>query len=89
MDAILSPTSTVAPELSETAVKTGESNTALVLQLTKHIFLANLLGLPAVSVPAGTDPSSGLPIGAQLMGQWWSEARLLELAAVLEHLQRD
>ena len=31
---------------------------------------------------------AGLPIGVQLVGKWWSEAKLLELAAVLEDIQR-
>jgi Asp-tRNA(Asn)/Glu-tRNA(Gln) amidotransferase A subunit family amidase len=28
-----------------------------------------------------------LPIGAQLVGSWWSEARLLELAAAIENMR--
>ncbi len=59
--------------------------------------LANLAGLPAVSVPAGfaeAEASAGttlaspaaairLPVGAQLIGPAWSEARLLSLARAL------
>lgn len=45
--------------------------------------LANLSGLPAVSVPAGrTD--EGLPTGVQLMAPALQEARLLEVASALE-----
>ena len=44
---------------------------------------ANLTGMPAVSVPAGTD-SCGLPIGIQLMGAPHNEAVLLQAAAVIE-----
>ena len=36
---------------------------------------ANLAGLPAISFPAGSD--AGLPIGAQLLGPHFGEARLL------------
>jgi aspartyl-tRNA(Asn)/glutamyl-tRNA(Gln) amidotransferase subunit A len=44
--------------------------------------LANLAGLPALSLPAG--PAEwGLPAGAQLIGPAWSEGRLLGLAHAL------
>ena len=39
----------------------------------------NLAGLPALSVPCGFD-SRGLPIGMQLIGPAYSEARLLSAA---------
>jgi len=38
----------------------------------------NLAGLPGMSVPAGFD--QGLPVGLQLIGPWWQEARLLQVA---------
>lgn len=44
---------------------------------------ASLAGLPAVSVPAGVS-STGLPIGAQLIGPQKSDRLLLRLAAQLE-----
>ena len=39
----------------------------------------NLAGLPGMSIPAGFD-SKGLPIGLQLIGQYFDEARLLNIA---------
>jgi Asp-tRNA(Asn)/Glu-tRNA(Gln) amidotransferase A subunit family amidase len=45
--------------------------------------LANVLGLPAVTVPMGLS-SSGLPIGVQLMGRPFEDELLLELAIRLE-----
>ena len=40
-------------------------------------------GLPAITVPAGfTD--EGLPVGVELLGRAWSEARLIELAYAYE-----
>ena len=66
------------------AAETGESNTALILRMTRHIFLANLLGLPAASVPLGLGVDSRLPVGLQLVGAWWEEATVLRLACALE-----
>ena len=40
---------------------------------------ANLSGVPGISVPCGLS-SAGLPIGLQLLGPYWSEARLFRLA---------
>jgi aspartyl-tRNA(Asn)/glutamyl-tRNA(Gln) amidotransferase subunit A len=44
--------------------------------------LANLTGVPAVSVPVGFD--GGLPIGLQLQGAWGSDALLLDAAEAIE-----
>jgi aspartyl-tRNA(Asn)/glutamyl-tRNA(Gln) amidotransferase subunit A len=43
--------------------------------------LANLAGLPALSLPAGP-AEDGLPAGAQLIGPAWSEGRLPRPRAV-------
>ena len=45
--------------------------------------LANLCGVPAISVPVGLHPS-GLPIGLQLLAPWSSEGHLLDAALHLE-----
>lgn len=44
--------------------------------------LANLTGLPGISVPVGDD-DAGLPVGLQLLAPWGHEARLLDAAALL------
>jgi Asp-tRNA(Asn)/Glu-tRNA(Gln) amidotransferase A subunit family amidase len=46
--------------------------------------IANLAGIPGISVPVGTH-SSGLPIGLQLLAAWGREPALLDAA---EHLER-
>ncbi|HCA57484.1 MAG TPA: Asp-tRNA(Asn)/Glu-tRNA(Gln) amidotransferase GatCAB subunit A, partial [Blastocatellia bacterium] len=47
---------------------------------------ANLAGLPAISIPCGLS-SEGLPIGVQLVGNYWAEGELLNAANIygLEH----
>ena len=85
LDAIAGPTAGLtAPPLTPAAERTGESNTVLVMSLIKHIFLGNLLGLPAISVPVGLGSDSALPVGFHLLGAAWSEAKLLRLACAVE-----
>jgi aspartyl-tRNA(Asn)/glutamyl-tRNA(Gln) amidotransferase subunit A len=45
--------------------------------------IANLAGTPAVSLPCGWT-ETGLPIGLQLLAPWEEDARLLDLAELLE-----
>ena len=40
---------------------------------------ANLTGMPAMSIPCGFG-ANGLPIGLQLQGNYFDEARLLQVA---------
>ncbi|MDQ2838232.1 MAG: amidase family protein [Actinomycetota bacterium] len=44
---------------------------------------ANLAGLPAASVPAGTG-RDGLPVGLQVIGPRWGEVSVLRAAAAAE-----
>ena len=78
-DAILTPTSPT------TAFKIGErADDPLAMYLSDiYTVSANLAGAPAVSVPCGIS-SEGLPIGLQLVGNFWSEAQLLNLAHTYE-----
>jgi amidase len=43
----------------------------------------NTSGYPVAVVRTGTSPE-GLPIGVQIIGQPWAEAKVLAAAAVLE-----
>ncbi len=49
----------------------------------RQAILANLAGVPAVSVPVGFH-SNGLPIGIQLLAPWGEESRLLDAAEQIE-----
>jgi aspartyl-tRNA(Asn)/glutamyl-tRNA(Gln) amidotransferase subunit A len=44
---------------------------------------SNLAGTPAISVPCGLS-SDGLPIGVQLVTDFWSEDTLLNMAHIYE-----
>jgi amidase len=52
---------------------------------TAYNFLANLTGQPSIVLPCGFS-RDGLPIGLQLTGKRWGEAKLLGVAKVLEKL---
>jgi aspartyl-tRNA(Asn)/glutamyl-tRNA(Gln) amidotransferase subunit A len=45
---------------------------------------ANLVGIPAVSVPCGLTATRKMPIGFQLMGPHWSEALIFQTAHAYE-----
>ncbi|PHH71800.1 hypothetical protein CDD83_5100 [Cordyceps sp. RAO-2017] len=49
---------------------------------------ASLAGLPAVSLPART-PESRLPVGLQLIGQFWDDKRLLAMAERVKAIVAD
>lgn len=72
-DMILSP---VAPT---TAYRIGENVSDPLKMYLGDIYTVsvNLAGIPAVSLPCGFD-SDGLPIGMQLIGQSFSEAKLVK-----------
>ncbi|MEP6924770.1 MAG: Asp-tRNA(Asn)/Glu-tRNA(Gln) amidotransferase subunit GatA [Pyrinomonadaceae bacterium] len=78
-DAILTPT---APS---TAFKIGEKTDDPIEMYLSDIYTAsaNLAGIPGISIPCGAD-GEDLPIGVQLMGNFWSESMLLKLANAYE-----
>jgi Asp-tRNA(Asn)/Glu-tRNA(Gln) amidotransferase A subunit family amidase len=83
VDVLATPTTgCVAPEVSRRALATGESNLVLFDRIMRFAPVANLTGLPAVSVPAGY--AGHLPVGLQLLGRPWQEHLLLRLCRVVE-----
>jgi amidase len=54
-----------------------------LFQAMMPVVLANVLGLPAVTVPMGVS-EAGLPLGVQLMGRPFEDELLLEVAIRLE-----
>ncbi len=68
-----------APSAPTTAYKIGADLTPVEMYLGDIYTLAvNLAGLPAINAPVGFD-SDSLPIGLQLIGNYWSESQLLSI----------
>ncbi|HEX9760012.1 MAG TPA: amidase [Candidatus Acidoferrales bacterium] len=91
--AIIAPaTPLAATPISQTRVRIEGYEEDVRMALLRMNRPSNLTGLPAISVPCGFT-RSGLPIGLQLIGRAWDEARLLGIARLYEqatewHLRR-
>ncbi len=74
-DVILGPTSPT------TAFRLGEKSDDPVAMYLSDIYTisVNLAGLPGMSIPAGFD-GKGLPVGLQLIGRYFGEEKLLNVA---------
>lgn len=82
VDFLLCPTApTFAPKLADVAKQSSVDG------YTNDVFTvpASLAGLPAVSVPVWPEGSK-LPVGMQLIGQFWDDRRLLSLATKLQQI---
>jgi amidase len=78
---ILSPIWTQPPFPHGWDVESEEGAHA-TMRLMRPVMPANLLGLPAAAVPAGT--AAGLPVGVQVMGGRFQELACLEAAEAIE-----
>ncbi|AXQ21501.1 Asp-tRNA(Asn)/Glu-tRNA(Gln) amidotransferase subunit GatA [Acinetobacter wuhouensis] len=68
-----------APSAPTTAYKIGANLSPTEMYLGDIYTLAvNLAGLPAINAPVGFDANS-LPVGLQLIGNYWSESQLLSI----------
>jgi len=74
VDVIMGPTS------PGTAFKLGEKVDDPVTMYLNDIYTiaTNLAGLPGLSLPV--EPANGLPVGLQVIGNYFAEARLLNVA---------
>lgn len=73
VDVIIGPTSPT------TAFQLGAKSDPVSMYLSDIYTIAvNLAGLPAISIPAGF--THNLPVGLQIIGNYFSEARLLNIA---------
>jgi len=76
----------ITPTSPTTAFKIGEkSDDPLQMYLSDFFTIpVNLAGNCAVSVPAGLGADTGLPVGLQIIGDYFAEAILLRTAAAYE-----
>ncbi|MER7761762.1 amidase [Streptomyces sp. NPDC097619] len=83
-DVVLTPTTAVPPPpVGALAGLGGLRTDRTMIAACPYAWTWNVLGWPAVNVPAGFTPE-GLPVGAQLLGPAGGEPRLISLAAQLE-----
>lgn len=78
VDLLVTPTTAVPPPTIEDAVRLG-----IEVELNRNTAPFNVYGLPTISVPCGFT-SSGLPIGMQISGPRFGEAKVLALAHAYE-----
>lgn len=84
VDLLLTPsTAMTAPAIPVSDPKSPYWDLATVTELMRYVFLGNFTGHPGLSVPVGYD-DLGLPIGLQIMGPHWQEARLLQAGRIVE-----
>jgi len=79
VDAIVTPTSPVPP------FRLGERTADPIAMYLADIYTVtgSLAGVPGISVPCGST-AEGLPVGLQIFGQAFGEARVLQLARAFE-----
>ncbi len=87
VDVLVTPTiRTCLPTLEETDIDHGPPGTETkFMAVSANTRPFNYLGLPAISIPCGFDPN-GCPIGLQIAGRPFAEARILTIA---DAYQRD
>ena len=98
VDCIATPTTPIpAPPIRPGSLQSGLSDLSLTTKLMRFCQIANMLGLPALTVPVGlsssgssrgsaTTTSPPLPIGLQFMAPAWNEAVLLYVASMTEQV---
>jgi aspartyl-tRNA(Asn)/glutamyl-tRNA(Gln) amidotransferase subunit A len=73
----------VAPRIDQDAVSIGDRTSDVRSTATRMTRLANLTGLPAITVPCGCG-ERGLPVGLQVVGRPMDEATVLAIAHAYE-----
>jgi aspartyl-tRNA(Asn)/glutamyl-tRNA(Gln) amidotransferase subunit A len=76
----------LCPTTPTPAFRLGEKTSDPIAMYLSDIFTAaaNLAGVPAISIPAGRDSDTGLPVGVQLIARKFDESGMFRAAAWLE-----
>jgi aspartyl-tRNA(Asn)/glutamyl-tRNA(Gln) amidotransferase subunit A len=83
-DALLVPTTIIpAPFLDQNEINIEGKPTEVYLSLSRLTTVFNITDLPALNIPAGLFDSK-LPVGVQLVGRPFDEARILKIAYAYE-----
>ncbi len=83
VDLVVMPTQRILPPLIDDLIKRAYDTKPSDPWVTSNCSPFNIFGLPAISIPCGFS-KSGLPIGLQIAGPRFSEAKILALAAAYE-----
>ena len=88
VDVIVTPTTAcVAPTIDPDAISHGKVMAVASGKLVRFLGLGNLTGNPGITFPLGLS-REGLPVGLQLMGKWYDDSTLLNIAWALERSNR-
>ncbi|MCE2519930.1 MAG: amidase [Alphaproteobacteria bacterium] len=83
-DAVCLPTLPVAaPAHGETNITVGKKRISAQDAMTVMPWIANLTGLPAVSIPSGSN-AAGLPVALTVMGRPFGEEAILDIAGTFQ-----
>ena len=79
VDVIMTPTSPT------TAFKIGEKADDPLQMYLADVFTVcvNVAGIPSINIPVGKD-EKGLPIGMQIMGNYWEEKKIMKVASLFK-----
>lgn len=86
VDVVVAPTlTTAAPEIGQTFRQVNGVSKDIAMEFVRMAALANLTGIPAVSIPVGFT-ATNLPIGMQIMGKPFDEPTILRVASAYERV---
>ena len=84
VDLIVTPcTSIPAPKIHPADLSHGVGDANTSGKLLRFMFLANITGVPGISIPVGMN-KDGLPLGLQLMAPWYQDGLLTKVGHALE-----